>query len=44
MKKSLLILFVLIFVSSNVVFAQDNSEQSEKEYTHAQVSTVAYVP
>ena len=44
MKKSLLILLFFIFVSSSVIFAQDNNEQSEKEYSHAQVATVAYVP
>ena len=35
---------LLIFVSSSVVFAQDNNEQSEKEYSHVQVATMAYVP
>ena len=44
MKKSLLILLVLIFVSSSFVFAQDNNEQSEKEYSHAQVATVGFTP
>ena len=44
MKKSLLILLFFVFVSSSVVFAQGNNEQSEKEYSHAQVATVGYVP